>query len=114
MRTCDRIHEEQLPSTEEIKHIAYSDTPYKMKPGDHVIYADSTLGAIDIYLPPKHLAVGKFYFIKSPAAATADVSILDRELKTEIATYGDHDANDDHVLFYCSGQAWLMVFDGVA
>lgn len=113
-KTADRIHAEQLPGNEDIKWIVYTDTPYYMKPGDHVLYANSAAGAINIYLPPMHLAAGKFYFIQAPVGATADVKVYDRESKTMITTYGDMDANDDHAVFFCTGRAWLTVFDGVA
>jgi hypothetical protein len=60
-------------------------------------------------------AAGKFYFIVAPTgAAGGDISVRQKGTATEVSTYGDLDADDDHVLFFCTGERWLMIFDGVA
>ncbi len=109
-RARSRVHSETLTETT----IKYVSEDYQMKAGDRVVFVDSTDDAVDIKLPPMAEAVGKFYFIQAPVGATNDVSVLDHETGTEISTYGDMDADDDHALFFCTGRAWIHIYDGVA
>ena len=90
---------------------------YQMKPGDHCICAVSSAAddAGIITLPSKGEAAGKFYFIYAPTgAAGGDISLYDKETGAEITTYGDMDADDDHLLLFCDGRNWRMVLEGVA
>ena len=90
---------------------------YKMKPGDHSISAISAASdaAAIIDLPDIAEAAGQFYFIEAPTGASGgDISVRQKGTATEISTYGDLDADDEHVLFYSTGTRWLMIFDGVA
>jgi hypothetical protein len=69
---------------------------YNMKPGDQVI-------------------AGLFYYISAPTgAAGGDISIYTKETGAEFATYGDLDADDDHVILFSDGVNWRVVLDGVA
>ena len=86
---------------------------YTLKAGDNLVFVDSALAAMTITLPPKAEAAGKFYFIQAPSGVTNDVSIFDYELGTEHAD-GDMDAANDHALYFCTGQAWITIYDGVA
>jgi len=110
-RTRMRIHDETLPDA---GIVTVSDAAYQMKVGDHIIYADSSSNAVVLTLPSMAEAVGKFYFIQAPNGVTHDVSVFIKETAAEIATYGDMDADGDHALFFCTGRAWITVFDGVA
>lgn len=90
---------------------------YAMKAGDTCIIATSEAAdaAGIITLPSKAEAVGKFYYICAPTgAAGGDISVYDKEAGSEISTYGDMDADDDHAIFYTDGRLWRTVFDGVA
>ena len=109
-KTRSRTHGEAL-GWRGVKNVSED---YTMKAGDHVVYVDSTSAAVEITLPPYSEAAGQFYFIQAPVGATNDVSVLINETATELATYGDMDANNDHALFFCTGRAWITVFDGVA
>ena len=119
-RARDRGHAETLtermitwivPTAAEIVAVVGT---YTLKAGDQLVFVDSALADMTITLPPKAEAAGNFYFIQAPDGGTQDVSVFDYELGTEIATYGDMDTDDDHALFFCTGQAWITVFDGVA
>jgi len=98
-----------------------TDLTYQMKPGDqimiiglHTVADDSVI----LTLPAKAQAAGKFYYICVPdvdnPGTTGDVSVYDKEAGTEIATYGDLDADDDHIMFYCDGRLWRAFYNGVA
>ena len=95
-----------------------SDTPtYQMKIYDTVIVATSSEadGTGIITLPSLAEAVGKFFFISAPTGATAgDISLYEKETGAELTTYGDLDADDDHVLLFSDGLNWRVVLDGVA
>ena len=97
--------------------ITAANTPYQLGPNDTVVIATTVLAdaAAIITLPSKAEAVGKMYYICAPTGATdGDISVYDKEAGTEITTYGDLDADDDHVIFFCDGRLWRTLFDGVA
>ncbi|KKL18085.1 hypothetical protein LCGC14_2479040, partial [marine sediment metagenome] len=105
----DRIDAESLVGG--ILHITVA--AYQMKPGDQLLYADATDNVVVLTLPDMAEAMGKFYFIQAIDVSN-DVSVMVKETATEIGTYGDMDATDDHALFFCTGRIWITVFDGVA
>jgi len=97
--------------------ITAANTPYQLQPGDTCVIATTALAdaAAIITLPSKAEAVGKFYYICAPTGASAgDISVYDKEAGSEITTYGDMDADDDHAIFFTDGRLWRTVFDGVA
>lgn len=90
---------------------------YQMLPTDTILSVTSTEadGTGIVYLPSMAEAVGKFYYIIAPTGATAgDISVCVKETATEITTYGDLDADNDHVMLWCSGQNWRVILNGVA
>jgi len=92
---------------------------YQMLPSDNVLFVDTSGYDTDdkmiVTLPSLSEAVGQFYFVKAPLCGThGDVSLYEKETGADLATYGDLDTDNDHVLLFCTGQAWLMIFDGVA
>jgi hypothetical protein len=90
---------------------------YSMKPGDTCLIFTSEVADASgiVYLPSKAEAVGRFYYICAPTgAAGGDISVYDKEAGSEISTYGDMDADDDHAIFFTDGRLWRTVFDGVA
>lgn len=92
-------------------------TSYQLKPFQQVVHAVSANadGSAIIYLPSKAQAAGKFYYICATTGATGgDISVYDKEAGTEITTYGDMDADDDHAIFFCDGRNWRVWLDGVA
>jgi hypothetical protein len=94
-----------------------ANTPYYLKPGEQVVIAVTDLADASgiIVLPSKAEAVGKFYYICAPTGATAgDISVYDKESNTEITTYGDMDADDDHAIYFCDGRKWRVATNGVA
>lgn len=109
-KTAERIHAEQLADGPPL----WISEDYSMRPGDYVIIADSSAAAVTITLPSKAQACGKFYYICAPSGASFDVSVNDKEAGTEISTYGDMDADDDHAIFFCDGRKWRTWLDGVA
>jgi hypothetical protein len=97
--------------------ITASNTPYQLLPGDTCVIAITALAdaAAIITLPSKAEAVGKIYYINAPTGATAgDISVYDKEAGSEIATYGDLDADDDWCLYFCDGINWKILKSGVA
>ena len=104
-----------------IKHITLIDTSltYSMTPTDHILFVETVDvtgdGVAIVTLPSYAEAAGKFYYIKAPNGSTGgDLSIYEKETGAELATYGDMDADNDNALFFCTGQAWVVAFDGVA
>ena len=90
---------------------------YQMRVGDLVLIATSAAsdGVAIVTLPSLAEAVGKFYFISAPTgAAGGDISLHEKETGTELATNGDMNADDDHLILFSDGQAWRTVLDGVA
>jgi hypothetical protein len=90
---------------------------YNMKPADTNIIAVSagSDGEAILTLPALQEAAGKFYYICAPTGATGgDVSVYEKETGSELSTYGDLDADDDHVLLFSDGVQWRVVLDGVA
>jgi hypothetical protein len=90
---------------------------YKVKPGDTCIRAISAAAdaAAILMLPAVSQVAGKFFYIEAPTGAAAgDISVYDEESGAEISTYGDLDADDDHVILFSTGYAWRVVLDGVA
>lgn len=92
-------------------------TSYQLDIGDTVVHVVTALAdaAAIIYLPAVADAVGRFYYICATTGATAgDISVYSKETGAEITTYGDLDADDDHVVFFSDGINWRVVLDGVA
>ncbi len=90
---------------------------YSMKPGDqNMIITSSAADAAGIVtLPSLAEAAGKLYYICAPTgSAGGDVSVYEKETGAELSTYGDLDADDDHVILFSSGNEWRVVLDGVA
>lgn len=90
---------------------------YQMRIGDTVIIAISSANdaVAIITLPSLAESVGKFYFVSAPTGATAgDISLYEKETGAELSTYGDLDADDDHVLLFSDGQKWRIALNGVA
>lgn len=104
-----------------VKMVTLTDTSltYTMKVSDRILFVDTTSvtgdGNAIVYLPSVAEAVGKFYYIEAPKAATGgDLSLYAKETGAELATYGDLDADADHILFFSTGQAWKAVLNGIA
>jgi hypothetical protein len=92
-------------------------TNYQMKPDQQVMHFTTALGdaAAIVILPSKAEAVGRMYYICATTGSTGgDISVYDKETGAEISTYGDLDADDDHVIFFCDGINWRVLLDGVA
>lgn len=92
---------------------------YQMKPSDTVLIVDTTLAGGDdvaiVTLPSLAEAVGKFYFIVAPVGHSAyHLSLYEKETGAELATNGDMDADDDHLILFSDGAVWRTVLDGVA
>ena len=89
---------------------------YKMQvPGFiQAVSALADTGAI-IYLPPAAAFPLGICGIHAPTGlAGGDISVYDEETGAEISTYGDLDADNDHVAFLSMGYQWVLLFDGVA
>jgi len=104
-----------------IKHITLVDTSltYQMTPTDHILFVETVDvtgdGNAIVTLPSYAEAAGKIYFIHAANAATGgDLSLYEKETGSELGTHGDFDADNDHMVLFCSGQAWIALFDGVA
>ena len=85
---------------------------YQMKPTDTcmVVTSDAADAAGILYLPSMVEAAGKLYYIIAPTGATAgDISVTIKETATELATYGDMDADADWALFFCDGIGWRLI-----
>ena len=108
-----RARDRGLAETLTERMIKWISADTTLKAGDNLVFVDSSAAAVEVTLPPKAEAAGKFYFIQAPSGVTFDVSVLDYELGTELSD-GDMDADDDHALYFCTGQAWITIFDGVA
>ena len=91
---------------------------YQMLPNDRciTIYSSADDAAGILYLPFMGDAAGKYYYICAPTGATAgDISVYTSEgTAAELSTYGDLDADDDHVILYCDGRKWRLFISGVA
>lgn len=90
---------------------------YQMRPEDTCLRAYSAAAdAIGIVtLPSLAESAGRHYFIIAPTGATGgDISLYEKETGTELATNGDMDADNDHLLLYSTGISWLTRLDGVA
>ncbi len=97
--------------------ITATNTPYVMKPTEHNIIAITALAdaAAIITLPSLNEAIGQYYYICAPTGSTAgDISVYEKETGAEFSTYGDLDADDDHVMLYSDGLKWRVILDGVA
>lgn len=120
MNVQERVSRETLLGSQsnlKVLHFDADTTSYQLVPGENVVRATSENadGSAIIKLPSKAECVGQFYYIAAPTGATGgDISVYDKESGAEIATYGDLDADDDHVMFFCDGVVWRMVLDGVA
>lgn len=101
----------------EIITLVAGNVPYQIAPHQTNLrfITDLADAAGIVVLPSKAEAIGKFYYICAPTGATAgDISVYDKEAGTEITTYGDMDADDDHAIFYCDGVKWRTWLNGVA
>lgn len=90
---------------------------YYMKASDHNIRAITAEadGTGIIYLPSVSEAIGQFYYICAPTGATAgDISVYTLESGAELTTYGDMDADDDHMILFSDGYTWRVIYDGIA
>lgn len=92
---------------------------YSMKPSDRILIVDTTDAGGDavaiVTLPSLAEAVGKFYYICAPVGATGgDLSLYEKETGSELATHGDMDADDDHLILFSTGKEWRAALDGVA
>lgn len=90
---------------------------YQMRVSDTILIAVSSGAdaAGIITLPSLAEAAGKFYFISAPTgSAGGDISLYEKETGNELATNGDMDADDDHILLFSDGQKWRTILDGVA
>ena len=102
------------------RHIELTDgvPTYQMLLSDRVLSVVSGTGEDAtgiVTMPSVAEAVGLTFYIVAPTGAAGDdVSVYSKETGAEIATYGDLDADGDHVMFFSTGAAWLMVYDGVA
>ena len=98
-------------------HFDADQTSYSLKVTENVVRATSENadGSAILYLPGVTEAAGMFFYITAPTGATGgDISVYDEESGAEISTYGDLDADDDHVLLFSDGYNWRVVLDGVA
>lgn len=89
---------------------------YQMRVSDQVMIVTSSGAdaAGIVTLPSLAEAVGRFYFISAPTGATGgDISLYEKETGSELATNGDMDADDDHLLLFSDGQKWRTILDGV-
>ena len=102
------------------RHITFTntDTTYQMRVSDTVLIVISGTGEDAtgiVTLPSLAEAVGKFYFISAPTGATGnDVSLYEKETGAELSTYGNMNADDDHVILFSDGTKWRIALDGVA
>ena len=90
---------------------------YQMKPSDTVVHAYSAAGdGVGIVtLPSLVEAAGRHYFIIAPTGeAAGDISLYEKETGAELATNGDMDADNDHIILFSTGISWLTRLDGVA
>lgn len=92
---------------------------YSMKPSDRILIVDTTDAGGDgvaiVTLPSLADAVGKFYYVCAPVGATGgDLSLYEKETGAELATNGDMDADDDHIVLFSTGKEWRTILDGVA
>jgi enoyl reductase-like protein len=68
-----------------------------------------------IFLPPAQNCPGKTCVVHAPTGlAAGDISVWDHETGAIITTYGDLDADADHVIFISTGIGWVLEYDGVA
>jgi hypothetical protein len=83
---------------------------YAMKPGDFVVIAESSGGAVVVTLPSLAEAIpGMNYSVYAPNGATADVSVNLKETGAELTTTGDLDGDGNYVVVTPGGDAWLLV-----
>ena len=102
-----------------VKHLTLTadSATYQMQVTDHILIVTSSAAdaAGIVTLPPVAEAAGQFYYISAPTGATGgDVSVYIKETAAEVATYGDLDADGDHVILFSDGYNWRVVLDGVA
>ena len=115
-----RVNSDTLAQTTGvIKHITLTTASptYQMKPGDQLLVAVSSGadGVGIVTLPSVAEAAGRWYHIAAPTgAAGGDISLYVKETGAELATNGDMDADNDYLLLFSTGKAWLTIVDGVA
>lgn len=121
MDTQRRGHGETLlDSQNSILHLTLDDDnlTYQLKPFETCVWIDTTDvtgdGNAIVTLPSPAECPGQLFFINATTGATGgDVSLVEKG-GSEITTYGDMDADNDHAVFFSNGKAWLLIFDGVA
>ena len=96
-----------------VSPLVVTDAAYQMKAGDQFIYANAADNVVVLTLPPMAVAVGKMYYIQALDVSN-DVSVNVHETATEISTYGDLDATDDAIGYFCTGEDWQQIFENVA
>lgn len=103
------------------RHVTLTDSSltYSMKVSDFVLIVDTTGVSSDgtaiVTLPGLGECAGSLFYICAPVgAAGGDLSLYEKETGAELATYGDLDADDDHVILFSTGKEWRVVLDGVA
>lgn len=75
---------------------------------DQLVHADTTDGAMTVYLPPVALAAGKFF---SVALITDGGDLTIADLDDSRNWEGDYTLDDagEHKLFYSDGEKWYNV-----
>ena len=94
--------------------LTVADPTYDMRVGDTVINVTSAAAdaAGIVTLPSLAEAVGNFYYICAPTAATAsDISVYSKETGAEAY---DLDADLDHILIFSDGTYWRTILNGIA
>ena len=120
MDVQQRVNMETMLGTDgKIKHITLTtaSATYQMKPGDQILYAVSSAAddVAIVTLPSVAEAAGRWYYIQAPTGASGgDISLYIKETGAELTTNGDMDADNDYLLLFSTGKAWLTVVDGVA
>jgi hypothetical protein len=90
---------------------------YQLKANETIVHATSENAdaAAVLTLPSKAEMTGKMVYICATTGHTGgDISVYDKESGSEISTYGNLNADDDHVIFFCDGRNWRVLLNGVA
>lgn len=92
---------------------------YQMRVSDTIMSiissASDSVGVVT--LPPVSEAVGMLFYVIAPTGAAGDdVSLFEKETAALITTSpaGPFNTDDDYVLLYSTGSAWIVLVDGVA
>jgi len=105
----DRLGRMKDESAIGLGHAGTKTASYELKPYEHIVFVDSTDGAITITLPPVAEAAGKFYSIICITYGS-DVTIADND---DSYSWSDEaasiDAAGDGALYYSDGFTWFNV-----